>query len=232
MPVRSKRTDRSRSALVVGLGRFGTSVATGLVDQGWEVLAVDESIELVQRWADTITFTVQADSTDEEALQQLGAATFDRAVVAIGTDIEASVLTVVNLVDLGVAEIWAKAINGQHARILQRIGAHHVVFPESAMGERVAHMLTGSLSDYIEFEDGFAIARTTPPPSACGRTLAETALRTAYGITVVGVKREGEDFTYARPETVVEKGHELVICGPTATLDAFVAAANRERTES
>ncbi|AKU16023.1 potassium channel family protein [Luteipulveratus mongoliensis] len=229
MPVRSRRPDRSRSALVVGLGRFGTSVASSLVDQGWEVIAVDESQELVQRWSDAITFTVQADTTDQEALEQLGAGTFDRAVVAIGTDIEASVLTVVNLVDIGVSEIWAKAINSQHARILQRIGAHHVVLPESAMGARVAHMLTGSMTDYLEFDDGFAIARTTAPPSACGRTLAESALRTKFGITVVGVKASAQDFDYARPETVVRSGEELVICGPTAKVDAFCAAASAER---
>lgn len=222
----------SQSVLIVGLGRFGASVAKGLVTQGWEVVAVDTSPDLVQRWADLLTFTVVADTTDEEALAQLGVDGFDQAVVAIGTDIEASVLTVVNLVEAGVRDIWAKAINVQHAKILRRIGAHHVVLPESAMGERVAHILTGSLTDYIEFSDGFAIARTPVPPSAWGKSLAESALRSRYGVTVVGLKSPGHDFTHALPETVVEPGQEMVVCGPTKKLDAFSAAARKEREEA
>ncbi|WP_265448126.1 potassium channel family protein [Flexivirga meconopsidis] len=216
-----------RSALVVGLGRFGAAVAQSLVHEEWEVLAVDESMDLVQKYADTLTHTARVDSTDPDALVQLGAADFERAVVGIGSDMEASVLTVVNLVDLGVEEIWAKAVTPQHARILERIGAHHVVFPERAMGERVAHMVTGSLEDYIEFDDDFAIARTLAPRSLWGRSLTESALRTKLDITVVGVKRPGTDFTYARPETVVVEGDELVVCGRTHTLEKFAQQSER-----
>ena len=209
--------------IVIGLGRFGTAVARSLVRLGHDVLAVDERPEIVQRFASDFTHVVAADSTDTEALRQIGADQFDRAVVGIGTDIEASVLTVLSLVELGVEEVWAKAINAKHARILERVGANHVIRPESAMGERVAHMVTGAMIDYIEFDDGFAIARTRAPELSWDQTLEETGLRAKYGVTVVGVKRRGQDFTYARPETSIEKSDELIVCGPTKTVENFCA---------
>src|SRR5699024_3334137 len=128
---------------------------------------------------------------------------------------EGRVLTVLSLAEWGVQEIWAKAINRKHASILERVGASHVVMPESAMGQRVAHMVTGTMTDFIEFDDGFAIARTRVPHVAAGRSLEESNLRQKYGITVVGVKRRGQDFTYARPETSITGTEELIVSGPT-----------------
>ena len=209
--------------IVIGLGRFGTAVARSLVQLGHDVLAVDERPEIVQRFASDFTHVVAADSTDTEALRQIGAEQFDRAVVGIGTDIEASVLTVLSLVELGISEVWAKAINAKHARILEKVGAHHVIRPESAMGERVAHMVTGAMIDYIEFDDGFAIARTRAPEISWDRTLEVTVLRRKYGVTVVGVKRRGQDFTYARPETSISKSDELIVSGPTKKVESFCA---------
>ena len=207
--------------IVIGLGRFGSSVARSLVQLGHDVLAVDERNEIVQKFADDFTHVVAADSTDTEALRQIGAEQFDRAVVGIGTDIEASVLTVLSVVELGIDEVWAKAISAKHARILESVGATHVIRPESAMGERVAHMVTGAMIDYIEFDDGFAIARTRAPEISWDRTLEETGLRRKYDITVVGVKRRGQDFTYARPETSIEKSDELIVCGATQKVESF-----------
>jgi trk system potassium uptake protein TrkA len=212
--------------LVVGLGRFGSAVARSLIRLGHDVLGVDEDPQLVQRFASEFTHVVSADTTDTEALRQIGAEQFDRAVVGIGTDIEASVLTVLSLVELGVSEVWAKAINAKHARILERVGATHVVRPESAMGERVAHMVTGAMIDYIEFDDGFSIARTRAPKLAAGRTLLESQLRARFGVTVVGVKRRGEDFTYARPETLIAASDELIVSGPTKKVETFCALGN------
>jgi trk system potassium uptake protein TrkA len=206
---------------VIGLGRFGTAVAEALIRLGHEVLAVDENGVLVERWADELTHVVQADSTDEQALQQLGIGDFDRAVVAIGTDIEASVLTVLALAEAGVTDIWAKAITRKHGQILERVGAHHVVYPEFSMGERVAHMLTGSMIDFMEFDDGFSIARTLAPRMTLDKTLAQSSPRTHYGVTVVGVKRQGEDFTYARPETMVHRHDQLIVSGPTQKVERF-----------
>lgn len=187
------------------------------------MLAVDENVDIVQRLASDFTHVVAADTTDTEALRQIGADQFDRAVVGIGTDIEASVLTVLSLVELGVTEVWAKAVNAKHARILEKVGAAHVVLPESAVGERVAHMVTGAMIDYIEFDDGFAIARARAPEGVCGKTLLESGLRARFGVTVVGVKKRGEDFTYARPETFVDDSFELIVSGPTVKVEAFCA---------
>lgn len=211
----------SVSVVVIGLGRFGTAVAQSLVNLGQEVLAVDENLALVERWADELTHVVQADTTDDQALRQLGVADFDRAVVAIGTDIEASVLTVLALAEAGVPDIWAKAITHKHGAILQRVGAHHVVYPEHSMGERVAHMLTGSMIDYIEFDDHFSIARAHAPEETWDKTLAESSPRTHHGVTIVGVKRLGEDFTYARPETSIARNDQLIVSGPTDKVERF-----------
>lgn len=212
--------------LVVGLGRFGFSVAKSLVRLGHEVLAVDSSVEKVQGLSDELTHVVQADSTDQEALKQMGAEQFDLAVVGIGTDVEASVLTVMGLSELGLAEIWAKATSGKHARILERIGATHVIRPEYAMGKRVAHMVTGTMIDYMEFDDGFAIARTRAPREIENKTLLECGLRSKYGVTVVGVKRRNADFTYARPETMILPSDELIVSGSTTKVEKFCSVTH------
>jgi trk system potassium uptake protein TrkA len=212
---------------VVGLGRFGGAVADSLVRLGHEVLGIESDPLLVQKWSDRITHCVQADATDEAALRQVGVNDFSRAVVGIGQDIEASVLSVLALVEVGVPDVWAKAITKKHGQILQRVGAAHVVYPESAMGERVAHMVTGAMIDYIEFDDGFSIARTKAPRESFDKTLGESALRTKYGVTVVGVKRPGEDFAYARPETRVHRRDQLIVSGATDLVERFCALTQR-----
>lgn len=211
----------SGSVLVVGLGRFGSAVAESLIRQGIEVLAVDEDAERVQRFADDFTHTVQADATDGVAMRQLGVGHLDSAVVAIGSDIEASVLTVITLVEAGVQHIHAKAITRKHGKILKSIGATHVIFPELVMGQRVAHMVGGGLQDYLEFEDGFAIARTYAPVETWDVDLATSGVRTRHHITVVGLKRPGEPFRYAVPETLVRQGDELVVSGTTENVERF-----------
>lgn len=218
----SKRGD---SVVVIGLGRFGGAVATSLAHLGHEVLGIDENAEIVQRWADTLTHVVQADTTSNDVLRQLGVAEFKRAVVGIGSDIEASVLTVLALEELGVEDIWAKATSLKHGRILERTGAHHVVYPEAAMGERVAHLVTGKMIDFIEFDDGFAIVKTTAPQESWAKTLSESALRSKYGVTVVGIKRARADFTYAKADTIVEPGDILIVSGPTGHVEKFAALA-------
>ncbi len=211
------------SVVVVGLGRFGGSVANSLVRLGHDVLGIDENPDLVQEWSERLTHVVQADATRSDVLRQLGVHEFGHAVVGIGNDIEASVLTVLALEDLGVADIWAKATTAKHGRILERTGAHHVVYPEAAMGERVAHLVTGKMIDFIEFDDGFAIAKTSAPVESHGKTLSESALRSKYGVTVVGVKRHRADFTYAKADTIVEAGDILIVSGSTAVVEHFAA---------
>lgn len=209
--------------VVIGLGRFGGAVAESLVRLGHEVLGIDEDLELVQRWSEKLTHVVQADTTQLEALQRLGVGAFNHAIVAIGTDVEASVLTVLALSDLEVKDIWAKALEPKHGRILERTGAHHVIYPETAMGERVAHMVSGKMIDFIQFEDNFAIAKTCAPEEAFGRSLADSALRSKYGVTVVGVKRAQTGFAHATPDTRIEEGDLIIVSGPTDLVERFAA---------
>ena len=135
--------NNTRSVLVVGLGRFGSSVATTLDMMGQDVLAVDKDGELVNRWSSQIP-TVQADMTDVMALEQINASDFDTAVVAIGDSVEASVITAGNLLDAGISDIWAKSVSKEHARILQRIGARHIINAETDAGKRVGHLVSGN----------------------------------------------------------------------------------------
>ena len=216
-----KTASKRDTVLVVGLGRFGGAVAESLVRLGHEVLAIDENPEIVQRWSERLTHVVQADSTRSEALRQLGVKDISRAVVAIGSEVEASVLTVLALEEVGVRDIWAKAVSVKHGQILERIGVKHVVYPEAAMGERVAHLVTGRMIDFIEFDDGFAIAKTAAPRETWDKTLSESNLRQKYGITIVGLKRLHADFTYAQADTFVASGDILIVSGPTVLVEKF-----------
>ncbi len=218
-----KLTANPDNVVVVGLGRFGGQVAASLVNLGHEVLGIDTDQHIVQDWSERLTHVVEADSTDTEALRQLGVQDFARAVVGIGTNLEASVLTVLTLAEIGVPEIWAKAISVKHGKILSSVGARHVIYPEAEMGERVAHLITGQMLDYIEFDDGFAIAKVRAPAEAVGRSLADIGLRSRWGVTVVGTKLPGEDFTYARPETVVPSSCILIVAGDTKKVERFAA---------
>jgi trk system potassium uptake protein TrkA len=205
------------------LGRFGVAVADSLVHLGHDVLGIDTNPERVQKWADRLTHVVQGDASDSDVLRRLGVHEFGHAVVGIGTHIEASVLAVLALSELHVPDIWAKAVTPDHGRILERTGAHHIVSPEAAMGQRVAHMVTGKMIDFIEFDDGFAIVKTRAPLEAVGKTLGESALRSKYGVTIVGVKRPKTDFTYAQPDTFVQAGDLIIVSGPTKLVQKFAA---------
>lgn len=217
----SAKKNESNQIAVIGLGRFGSSLASELVQRGSEVLAIDSRPAIVQRHSDEFTHIAVADTTDPESLRQLGVHEFQRVVVAIGSEMEASILTTSLLVDFGIPHIWAKATSRQHGRILERVGAHHVVLPEHDMGERVAHLVTGRMLDYIELEDDYALAKTLTPAHAVGRSLGESQIRAKHGVTVVGIKRPGEPFTYATAETVVRGGDVLVVAGETAKVEAF-----------
>ena len=209
------------AVLVIGLGRFGTAVAASLEKAGHEVLAVEKDATLVQEWSGQLTHVVKADATSEAAMRQVGAQDFALAVVAIGNDIESSLLSASVLEDLRVQDIWAKAITPAHGRILQRIGIRHVVYPERDAGERVAHLITGKLLDFLEFEDDYAMAKLRAP-----RELWDTSLQASdlpdRGVTVIGVKRSGADVALARPDTVVRRGDVLVVSGPAKVISDLV----------
>ncbi|PLW73588.1 TrkA family potassium uptake protein [Streptomyces sp. SCUT-3] len=209
------------SVVVIGLGRFGRSLALELVDEDTEVLGIDQDPEIVQSLSGSLTHVVRADSTKEDVLRQLSVHEFDRAVVGIGNNIEASILTTSLLLSFGLREVWAKAVSEPHGRILSQLGVQHVVYPEHDMGRRVAHLVRGRMLDYIEFEDDFALVKTNPPADVVGRTLAESGIRSRYGLTVVAVKRPGEGFTYATPDTVVQPDDTIIVAGHTRQTERF-----------
>lgn len=215
------KVEHEGEILVIGLGRFGSALAHTLVDMGYEVLGVDFDEETVQEHAGTLTHVVQADTTSERALRQLGASDVVTAVVCIGTDVESSVLTTSALVDLGVRNVWAKAITTSHGRILERVGAHHVVYPEAEMGSRVAHLVTGQALEYLPLDADFVIAEMAAPDELLGVPLGNSNLRAKYKVTVVCVKPLGGQFTYADRETVLSNSDLIVIAGHRADVDRF-----------
>lgn len=207
--------------LVIGLGRFGAATAGELTRLDRDVLVIDDDAQLVQTWSEVVTHAVQADARNIDALRQIGAQDFSIAIVAVGSSIEASVLITANLVDLGIPQIWAKAISKSHGTILQRIGAHHVVFPEAEAGERAAHLVSGRMLDFIEFDDDFVIVKMHPPQPIRGVPLSESGVRKKFRITVVGVKSPGQEFTYATPDTVVSDQDLIIVSGNSANIERF-----------
>ena len=209
--------------LVIGLGRFGAATAGQLDRLDREVLAVDEDAGLVQKWSERVTHAVQADARSIDALRQIGAQDFAIAVVAVGSSVESSVLITANLVDLKIPQIWAKAVSQSHGKILSRIGANHVIYPEAEAGERVAHLVSGRMIDFIEFDDDFALVKMYPPKPIRGIPLSDSHVRQKYGVTVVGVKSPGKDFTYATAETVISNHDLIIVSGNSADIEKFAA---------
>jgi len=218
-----ERIRHDAPVLVIGLGRFGAATAGQLQRLGREVLAVDEDPNLVQKWSERVTHTVQADARSLDALRQIGAEEFSIAVVATGSSIESSVLITANLVDLKVPQIWAKAISQSHGKILARIGANHVIYPEAEAGERVAHLVSGRMIDFIEFDDDFVLVKMYPPKPIRGLSLTDSQVRTKYKITVVGVKSPGKPFTYATEQTVVSNHDLIIVSGTESDIDRFAS---------
>lgn len=205
--------------LVIGLGRFGGAAALELQRLGHRVIAIEKDTHTAEGYLGKLSKVIQGDASQPGTVDQVARSRIRLAVVGIGSSIEASVLASANLVDAGVASIWAKAMSAEHARILDRIGVHHVVRPEADSGRRVAHLLNGKLMDYIEFDDGFAIVKMAPPRETIGFTLAQSQIRSKYGVTVVGVKSPGQDFSPAVPETKVSQHDTLIVSGPTELLE-------------
>jgi len=207
--------------VVIGLGRFGSALASTLIDMGHEVLGIDADEERVQQHAEHLTHVAQADTTVERTLRQLGVADAVTAIVAIGADVEASVLTTGALVDIGVPNIWAKALTDSHGRILRRVGAHHVVFPEAEMGSRVARLVTGALIEYFALDDDFVLVEMRVPRNLAGLQLGDTDLRAKYKVTVVCIKPEGEAFTYAESATRLGEHDLVVVAGHRGDIERF-----------
>lgn len=179
-----------KTFLVVGLGRFGTALATELCVLGNEVLAVDSREDLVQAVAPQVTHAVTADARDQEVLRELAVRNFDCAIVAIGNDIGTSALITLNLKELGVEKVIAKASSHTHCKVLEKIGADRVVFPEHEMGDKLAHSLSNSkVLNFIELSEDASIVEVAVPQAWVGKTLRELDVRNAYGVNIIALRR-------------------------------------------
>ena len=215
------KANGAQKIAVIGLGRFGSALALELVEVGKEVLGIDASEDLVQEFAASLTHVVKADSTNRDVLIELGLDDFDRVVVAIGGDIEASILTASLLVELGVKQVWAKATSDAHGRILRQIGVTHVVFPEKDMGKRIAHQVGGDQLDYVEIDEGFVMAKTAAADAFVGKNLTELAIRKRFNVIVVATSHGNVSYEAASPETVINEGDWMIVSGPKAAIEAF-----------
>jgi trk system potassium uptake protein TrkA len=204
---------------VIGMGRFGSSVAKTLYEMGYDVLAIDKDEEITQDVVDFVTHAVTADSTDEMVLKSLGIRNFDVVVVAIGADIQASILTTLILKEMGVPYIVVKAENELHGKVLSRIGADKVVYPERDMGIRVAHnLISANVLDFIELSPEYSILEIVATRKMIGRSLAELDIRKKFGCNVLAI-RNGQKFNISpKANDVIREGDVLVVIGANADL--------------
>jgi trk system potassium uptake protein len=216
---------RRRQFAVIGLGRFGSAMATTLADLGHDVIGVDADAERVRRLADVVTQAVELDATDERALRAAGVPDVDVAVVSIGENIESSLLVVMQCLELGVGTVVAKAVTPLHGRILEKIGVSRVIFPDREMAIRVAHSLVmPNVLDYIELSRDFSIVEVPAPPSFVGRTLRQLEIRPRLGLTLIAIKRAstpgGPVVTNIAPtaDEAIRAGDVLALLGHTDRL--------------
>lgn len=217
----SRRIAEADSVAVIGLGRFGSALALELMTSGTEVLGIDRDEELVQAHNGELTQVVRADSTKEEVLRQLAVDEFDRVVVAIGADVQASILTASILLGMKIPVIWAKAVTEQHGKILEQLGVHHVIYPEKDMGRRVAHLVRGAAIDYFEIEPGYSLAKIAPPAEILEIPLGRTTIRQKHGITVTAFRTAEGEWQNADNDTVLREGSTVLVVGPTDRVEAF-----------
>lgn len=208
--------------VVIGLGRFGSSIVRELIEEGADVMAIDKNTERVDEFASVATQAVVADTTDEAVLRSLGIRNFDQVVVAIGDDIQSSILTTIMLKEIGVKKVTAKAQNNYHEKVLLKIGADQVVHPERDMGIRIAHnMLSNNVLDYLELSDEYSIMELRANGKLAGYTLIDLDIRAKYGINIVGIKR-GEDILVSpQADTKIEIGDVLIVIGSDADINRF-----------
>jgi len=213
--------------IVLGLGRFGSAVATTLIELGHEVLGVDNDEEKVNDLKDKITQAVQADITEERVLKELGVKNFDAAIVSIGTDLEASILVTMMLKEMGLKYIIAKAQNNLHAKVLKKIGVDKVVFPERDMGARIARRLINpNIRDYVDLEPDYNIMEIEALPEFVEKSLSELDLRNKYGINVLAIKRDTIFNVSPRAKDVIKKDDLLIVIGETKIITELAGKAN------
>lgn len=207
---------------VIGLGRFGTSVARRLHDAGQEVLGIDVNEERVEDAEKYVTHAVVADTTDEKALTSIGIRNFDVVIVAIGNDIQSSILTVMLLKDLGVKKIIAKCQGKRHGHVLDKIGADWLIYPERDMGERVANqLLSPNMLNYIELSKEYNIEEIMIPTKMAEKSLRQLDIRAKYNVSVIAIISNGEIIVSPSPDQIIHREDILVMIGNREDLAKF-----------
>ena len=211
---------KARQFAVIGIGRFGASVAAKLYEMGYDVLAIDTSESRIDGIVDRVTHAVVADSTSEAALKSLGISNFDVVIVAIGQDIQASILTTLVLKEMGVKQIVTKALTEQHGKVLQKIGADRIVFPERDMGIRVANNLAATnVLDFIELSPDFSIVELIATTEMVGKSLRELDLRAKFGVNVLAIRTTDEKINVSPAASdKIQAGDLLIIVGENSSL--------------
>lgn len=203
-----------KSYAVIGLGRFGTSIASKLSEAGQEVMGIDIDNERVEDGKSLVTHAVVLDSTEEESLKSVGIRNFDYVIVAIGNDMQASILTVLLLKEMGVKQVIAKALNKRHGQVLTKVGADWVIHPERDMGERVAHqLLSPNVLNYIELSREYNIEEIIIPPSMKGKSLRELDLRAKYNVNAIAILSNENLIISPSPDQIIQNGDKLVVIG-------------------
>lgn len=199
---------------VIGLGRFGSSVAITLSKIGYDVLAVDTNEDRVNRVTDEVAYAVQVDAMDEQSLRSLGIRNFDVAIVAIGQDVQSNILVTLMLKEMGVRKVVAKAQNELHGKVLEKIGTDMVVFPERDMGVRVAHALVSkNIMDQINLSPEYSIIELMTPPEFVGKSLLEAGLRKEYGVNILAIRRGKDIIISPGARQAIHEGDILVVIG-------------------
>jgi len=208
--------------IIIGIGKFGESIATNLYKMGHDVLAVDIDEERVQYIANKVTHAVQADATEEGTLEALGVKHFDGAMVTIGESVQASILITMLCKELGIRHVLAKAQNELHAKVLYKIGADRVVFPERDMGLRVAHSLvSSSYLDYIELTPDYSIVELKAAKDWQGKSLKDLNVRAEYGINIMAIKQDDKVIVSPAADDVIQRDDVLVVIGKARDINRF-----------
>ncbi|MFY9520987.1 MAG: TrkA family potassium uptake protein [Caldicoprobacterales bacterium] len=208
--------------IIIGIGKFGESIATNLYKMGHDVLAVDIDEERVQHISRKVTHAVQADATEEGTLEALGVKHFDGAVVTIGESVQASILIIMLCKELGIRHVLAKAQNELHAKVLYKIGADRVVFPERDMGLRVAHSLVStSFLDYIELTPDYSIVELKAAKDWQGKSLKDLNIRAKYGINIMAIKQDDKVVVSPAADDVIQRDDVLVVIGKARDINRF-----------
>ncbi|GKU79950.1 TrkA family potassium uptake protein [Paenibacillus sp. L3-i20] len=209
--------------VVIGLGRFGGSVTKTLMSLGYEVMGIDKDERIVQEYASVLTHVYQGDSTDDQVMRELGVRNMDHAIVAIGEDLQSSILTTLILKDMGVKFVTAKATSDYHQRVLEGVGADHIVHPERDTGVRVAHQVTSkNMIDYLELSPDYSLVEIIAPNTFGRKTLKTLDFRAKYGCSVMAIRRTNNELVVSpHADEIIFEGDMLVIIGKNTDIARF-----------